>query len=232
MDRGEKHPGRGVAGAGIPCRYVLGRVIPFRFGLFRLVWKDPVHRFRIIRCCLTLVTVPEFSRRPMQERRLSPGFGLRCGIVVLWVTWLPLPGAPGRRRALRGRRTPSADLLRSWPAVSDGVGQNPYCGEYSFPASHPRDDPERVPNPARIGLRSGTRHGPGGLDTAPSHRAYNRGSRRHPMRTIPARRSAGKRDSAHGTEGVSGPAADAPGMWTQDSRRTRGAPRCTAAGLP
>ena len=158
MDRGEKHPGRGVAGAGIPCRYVLGRVIPFRFGLFRLVWKDPVHRFRIIRCCLTLVTVPEFSRRPMQERRLSPGFGLRCGIVVLWVTWLPLPGAPGRRRALRGRRTPSADLLRSWPAVSDGVGQNPYCGEYSFPASHPAPDPGRRPTPARIGSRSDTRH--------------------------------------------------------------------------
>jgi len=45
-------------------------------------------------------------------------------------------------------------------------------------------------------------HGPGGLDTAPSQTRHNRGSRRHPMRTIPARRSAGKRDSAHGTKGL------------------------------
>ena len=192
MDRGEKHPGRGVAGAGIPCRYVLGRVIPFRFGLFRLVWKDPVHRFRIIRCCLTLVTVPEFSRRPMQERRLSPGFGLRCGIVVLWVTWLPLPGAPGRRRALRGRRTPSADLLRSWPAVSDGVGQNPYCGEYSFPATGTRTTPRPEPR------QRPQRPGPG---EAPSQIAYNRGSAGHPTRSMPDRRSGEKRDSRGGTVG-------------------------------
>jgi hypothetical protein len=39
-----------------------------------------------------------------------------------------------------------------------------------------------------------------------------------------------KRDNVHGTKGVSGPSPDAPGMWTRDSRRTRGAPRCTAAG--
>jgi hypothetical protein len=39
-----------------------------------------------------------------------------------------------------------------------------------------------------------------------------------------------KRDNVHGTKGVSGPSPDAPGMWTQDSCRTRGAPRCTAAG--
>jgi len=40
-----------------------------------------------------------------------------------------------------------------------------------------------------------------------------------------------KRDNVHGTKGVSGPAPDAPGMWTRDSCRTRSVPRCTAADL-
>ncbi len=56
--------------------------------------------------------------------------------------------------------TPPAVCLSACNPVTGPapLPHRPFCGEYSFPASHPAPDPDRSPNHTRIGTRSGTRH--------------------------------------------------------------------------